>query len=162
MRCFYHDEAAAASCNRCGKGLCKKCVITMDNGEIICPDCFRSVVASQKHLAAKVDKRFVIGKILGALAFGYCLIQFGIGGIVGALVIGLWIAACPIAIFWSNKTDDPYVPTSWEGAGNLVLGKLAIAIIGAPFFAISSIKGQRTRKTIIANNEALLAQISGC
>ena len=76
--------------------------------------------------------------------------------IIGALIIGLWVASWPVAIFFSNKTDDPYVATSWESAGNLMLGKLVIAIIGSPFIAIPAIIGQKKRKSIIANNEALL------
>lgn len=48
MRCFYHDVDAAASCNRCGKGLCRDCTITMDNGEVICRDCFQGIINGQK------------------------------------------------------------------------------------------------------------------
>ena len=73
MRCFYHDVDAAASCNRCGKGLCRDCTITMDNGEVICRDCFQGIINGQKSMAAQVDRRFNIGKVLGVIAFVFAL-----------------------------------------------------------------------------------------
>ncbi|MBO5636110.1 MAG: hypothetical protein J5906_01100 [Acidaminococcaceae bacterium] len=155
MRCFYHDVDAAASCNRCGKGLCRDCTITMDNGEVICRDCFQGIINGQKSMAAQVDRRFNIGKVLGVIAFVFALFKLD-ASIIGALIIALWVASWPISIFFSNKTDDPYVATSWESAGNLILGKLFIAIIGSPFIAIPAINGQKKRKSIIAKNEALL------
>ena len=42
MKCFYHEERdAVATCQKCGKSLCKECASKYK--PIICEDCFREV-----------------------------------------------------------------------------------------------------------------------
>lgn len=48
MKCFYHeDRDAVATCQKCGKSLCKEC--TMKYKPIICEDCHQEEVREQEE-----------------------------------------------------------------------------------------------------------------
>ncbi len=156
MQCYYHGVEAVTTCNKCGKGLCKGCIFTL-NGKNYCPDCFRGFVDWQKADLAKDEKYLNVGKVLGVIAFVICFTS-GIR-ILLSLIIALWVACIPISFRSTREYDKVtfYEATMDDKITNLKDSLLA-SILGAPLLAGIIIKGLGQRKKSIANNEALLAR----
>ena len=84
MKCFYHeDREAAATCQRCGKGLCRECAAKYT--PCLCDDCYEAIQAENhaQKVAAVEGRRqsrlerlnFTVGDlivncVLGAVLFG--------------------------------------------------------------------------------------------
>ncbi len=149
MKCFYHQEKdAVATCQQCGKAVCRDCVVTIDGNKQYCPDCLQLIIESQKKTLASIKWRliffgvfFVLGLILSAINGSY-------GALIACAIIG-WL---PIAYFYSKGAPDPYVPVSLEGAGQLAFFKLIVNAILGFIAVIRGIIDYNSFNKIIASN----------
>ena len=157
MQCYYHGVDAVTTCNDCGKGLCKDCIITIGGQGSYSQDCFRKYVDEDKASYASLEKKFFIGKILGVIAFLFCFTG-GIG-IVLSLIIALWVACVPISISSIREGNRRTLfPGTMDDKIANFNDSIFYGILLAPIIGVMVFKCLRERKTIIDNNEALLAR----
>jgi len=131
MKCFHHpDRDAVVTCCKCGKGLCNDCTITVD-GKIYCPVCFGEIVEYQKKLVKTLHWRLLFFAAFAVIGFIGLICSGSFGVLYGQLVFG----SLPIAYYYMKGTPDPYVPTTLDAAGSLVLFRLAVACLIGPFMA---------------------------
>ena len=98
MNCYYHtNEVATASCQNCGKGLCKHCASFFNPP--LCPDCATEKIDDLKGNAIKRLVIMIVAAILGVI---FCSILGGGHGIVADTVIGipLGLIVCGIPSGW--------------------------------------------------------------
>lgn len=157
MKCYYHGEDAVTTCNNCGKGLCKDCIITIGGQGSYCQDCFRQYVEADKADFESLKKKFNIGKILGVIVFVICFT----GGlsIIASVIIALWLACCPVSISGMHNINNKVLnPGTWDDKVANYNDSFISGIVMAPIIAAMAYKSLKQRKTVIDNNEALLAQ----
>lgn len=157
MNCFYHQNTAAvANCGGCGKGICRDCSYEMSSGSILCPSCFKGIIDFQISWL----KNFKIRAIIGIILFIGFILMFlnkrGLDGIFWGIIIALFIASIPIANYVAGESPDPYVPTSFQSAGNLALFKFVVKFLIGPILLIKGIFEYRNVKKILASNQSLL------
>ena len=160
MKCYYHGEDAVTTCQKCGKGLCRDCIITL-GGQSYCQDCFRQYVEADKADYEGIKKRLNIGKILGVIVFVICFT----GGlsIIASLIIALWLACCPESISGMHKVNNRELnPGTWDDKVANYNDSFISGIVMAPAIAAMAYKSLKQRKINIDNNEALLAQFENC
>lgn len=166
MKCFIHvDQDAVASCQKCGKGLCKECA--SKHTPCMCEECF-SMIENEKNLQEQaaeeerkekykkslVDTRSefitsVIFGVLWAIFLNYCLIElnffkslfYGISLVFGWKLLTYW---------QGNLFDGVFATAKWWLF--VVAFKVVFAIfIGMPAFIYQFIKvfiSQNKIKTI--------------
>lgn len=87
MRCFYHeDKEAVATCQRCGKSLCKDCA--SKHSPVYCDECYSIIVADSKNRAEQRKQAEISdskNELIGIL----------IKGLISACIFGVlfWQAA---------------------------------------------------------------------
>ena len=143
MKCFNHpDQDAVVTCNHCGKGLCADCTIEMESGGNCCPDCFGSFVNYQKGLLASLRWRlfFFIGVIVCMIIYAFFSVEsFTIEVLRTVVIISMFIGSIPIGFYYMKGAPDPYMPTSLQSAGKLVIFNLIVKCIFGPIFVIKAI-----------------------
>lgn len=157
MKCFNHnDRDAVVSCNQCSKGLCQDCVIRIGDNNY-CPQCFKTILNYQKKLVSSLRWRliffgllFVFGIFCGIVNHKEFFANWYICVVIGTL---------PIAFYYMKGTPDPYVPTSLESAGGLMLLHLAIACLLGPFFAVKGFLNYRALVSTVENNTKVYEEV---
>lgn len=176
MKCFYHEEReAVATCQRCGKGLCKECASKYT--PCLCDDCFDAIQHEkrrerqsaedrqrQKYINALADTRseFLKTCILGIITgvIGWLLIQASESSsrppyIFAILVFFSIPFGWKFLTFLQSKIPLSIIGTLWFWVAWLVVKVLLCMLVGIPafiyqlfktFFVQSEIKHTQKRK----------------
>lgn len=153
MKCYFHNEKdAVVTCNSCGKGICKNCAVNLESGSTICPNCFKSIINSQKAWLKKVKFRFIMTGVIFTFLFILSVKEGGtVGNFLTKIILALFLSSFPVSIL--TKSPDPYVPTSMEAAGKLALLNLFVHIITGPVMLILVFMDYIKTKKIKEENE---------
>ena len=112
MKCFNHeDREAVATCQRCGKGLCRECAGKYT--PCLCDECFQAiqnenhaqrVAAAENRRQSRLDRMsFTLGDLIVNCVLGAVL--FGIVFFVGEDHRSTWLSLFPIVFC---------MPTGWR------------------------------------------------
>lgn len=89
MKCYFHPEKdAVATCQNCGKSLCKECAEKYH--PCLCDDCYRLLkqqeVDELKSARKKMIKTFIYSILLGAIVFSILYQSEPVAGVVFGLM----------------------------------------------------------------------------
>ena len=161
MKCYKHlENDAVATCQVCGKGLCKECVDACEGGELLCDACAK---AKDDEAFEKAKTEFykdrgslivkpIIGLVLMVLAFifireWWCLFAFFL----------------PFGWYTNTKTEGEKTRDAIERASNpflhligelfgFILKLCLCAVLGIPFFIKLLVRHISDIKFIKENN----------
>ena len=131
MKCFNHeDREAAATCQRCGKGLCRECAGKYT--PCLCDDCYeaiqaeshaRKVAAAESRRQSRLDRMsFTLGDLIVNCVLGAVL--FGIVFFVGEDHRSTWLSLFPIVFC---------MPTGWRTVARWVRAGGGVGGIGRAY-----------------------------
>lgn len=177
MKCFNHEEReAAATCQRCGKGLCKECASKYT--PCLCDDCYeaiqnehhaRQVTAVEQRRQGRLERMtftrndLVLNCVLGIplVIFALYTIFTEAGGFSdpGDVLLLPWIFCVPagwrITSKWLRlgQGDTTVIYTDADGALYSFVAHLMIRLIGGfflgiPAFLFQLFKLARSRKAV--------------
>lgn len=95
MKCYYHPELdAVASCQHCGKHLCKECADKYS--PILCDDCYKKLRQEEhdrlREARSRIENTIIISILVAIAAFFICIffIETGIEGAIIATLIAFF------------------------------------------------------------------------
>jgi len=160
MECFNHaGTPAVCTCAECNKSLCKICAVDFGN-TILCPNCFADYISFQETHLKKLKTRIIVGLVLAAFFIlpGITGIR-SLSGFIALFLMFLWVASYPVSLYLTSGTPDPYVPTNFSAAGNLMLFRWFTAFLIGPWSLFNAYRGYHMTKSVLEENKSLLADI---